>query len=338
MEAFGVRADITEIEADICFSYFHPLSSPDSSPPDPPRYEPLRASGEAILRFGFVEGDAVVQAERVVYDPQHWKEACHFHRNGSAAGELAIVLNEIELSLSTGSLGRPAVQMLMEQSRARIVVVKRGARGVVVYDNENDIVIPAFRSETVFKIGSGDVFSAVFAHLWAERRVPPAEAAEVASKAVARYVDSRNAQVSLDLENIGPAVPPDGPTGPIYLAGPFFNLAQRWLVEEARSALIALGAEVFSPLHEVGMLGDAAFIAGRDLEGLRASRAVLAMTDGEDAGTLFEVGYARDRGIPVVALAESPRPGSLTMLEGSGCRIARDFSSAAYHAVWAAMA
>jgi nucleoside 2-deoxyribosyltransferase len=337
MEAFGVSADITEIDADICFSYFHPLSTAELTPTKLPRFPAIRADGDAALRFGFVEGDAIVQAERAVYDPQHWQETFSFRDNGSVAGELAVALNEIELRISAGSSGWPAVRMPMERSGARIVVVKRGARGAAVYTDDTCALIPAFRSETVFKIGSGDVFSAVFAYLWAERRVPPAEAAEVASKAVARYVGSRNVQASLDFEAVGPSVPPNGPTGPIYLAGPFFNLAQRWLVEEARDALIALGAEVFSPLHDVGIAGDAAFIAGRDLEGLRAARAVLAIIDGEDAGTLFEVGYARDRGIPVVALAESVRRESLTMLEGSGCRIVRDFTSAVYHAIWAAM-
>jgi nucleoside 2-deoxyribosyltransferase len=64
---------------------------------------------------------------------------------------------------------------------------------------------------------------------------------------------------------------------------------------------------------------------------------MIAIVDGEDAGTLFEIGYARDRGIPVVVLSENPRPEAMTMLEGSGCRITHDLASAVYHAVWAAL-
>jgi nucleoside 2-deoxyribosyltransferase len=337
MEAFGVKASLVEIEPELCFSYFHPLSQPELHPPEFPQEPPLQVSGEAVLRFGFVEGDARIEAERAVFDPQNWAEALRFRENGSQAAALAVVLNETELALSTGSFGPQAVELVMQRNQADVVVVKRGARGALVYEAGVASVVPAYRSASVFKIGSGDVFSAVFAHHWTERGLDAAQAADAASQAVSRYVDSRNVQADPTGGAAGTPVPPDGPTGPIYLAAPFFNIGQRWVVEEARRALLGLGAEVFSPLHDVGVLGGARSIAQGDLEGLRRARAVLAITDSEDAGTLFEVGYARDRDIPVVVLAESPRVESLTMLEGSGCMVVRDFSSAVFNAVWAAM-
>ncbi|WP_236961022.1 nucleoside 2-deoxyribosyltransferase [Methylobacterium durans] len=123
----------------------------------------------------------------------------------------------------------------------------------------------------------------------------------------------------------------------IYLAGPFFDLAQRWLVEEALERLQALGAPVFSPLHEVGMGRPAQETATADLEGLDRCAAVLALLDGADPGTLFEVGYARAHGKPVVVLAERVEDLHLTMLAGSGCAVVRDLTSALYRTVWAAM-
>jgi hypothetical protein len=54
----------------IIFSYFHPLSRPVIQPRPIEPQEVIRVSGEAILRFGFLEGDAVVSGHRVVYDPQ----------------------------------------------------------------------------------------------------------------------------------------------------------------------------------------------------------------------------------------------------------------------------
>jgi nucleoside 2-deoxyribosyltransferase len=337
MDSFGIKAHITEIDVDISFNYFHPLSAAILKPTRPPRFDSLRVAGEAVLRFGFIEGDAIVQADRVVYDPQNWTETFGFWDNGSKAGQLAIVLNEAQLHLSSGSTGPRAVRILMDRCGTSIVVVKRGPRGAVVYSNDDVRFIPAFKTNSVFKIGSGDIFSAVFSYLWAEKRLSPSEAAEGASRAVARYVESRNVQSDLNAGEPAAPIPPNGPIGSIYLAGPFFNLAQRWLIEEARSALFSLGAEVFSPFHDVGTTGGPEFIASADLEGLRNSKAVFAIVDGEDAGTLFEIGYARDRGIPVIALAESLRAESLTMLQGSGCHIFRDFSSALYHAVWATM-
>jgi nucleoside 2-deoxyribosyltransferase len=121
----------------------------------------------------------------------------------------------------------------------------------------------------------------------------------------------------------------------IYLAGPFFNIAQKWLVEESRAALMGMGLKVFSPLHDVG-LGTAREVAPRDIAALKVSRVVLALVDGIDPGTIFEIGYARSLGKPVVVLAESTADEPLKMLVGTECDIVADFVSAVYRAAWTA--
>uniref|UniRef100_UPI002FBDA183 PfkB family carbohydrate kinase n=1 Tax=Azorhizobium caulinodans TaxID=7 RepID=UPI002FBDA183 len=324
MGAFGVETELQEIEADIAFHYLHPLSVPELSDCPPPSHPPLSARGDVVLRFGFVEGSARIEARRAVYDPQNANEVLRFHENGSTTDRLAIVLNDSELESSTGYNGEAGARALMSRCGAEVVVVKGGPFGALVVDAAGTSKVPAYASQSVFKIGSGDVFSAVFCHLWGERELTAADAADAASRSVARYVESRNVQVrSVDL--LADSGRPLSPTPqPIYLAGPFFTLAQRWLVEEARDCLHKLGARTFSPIHEVGSHGDAGVIADLDLRGLESCRAVLALIDGEDAGTLFEIGYARKLRIPVVALAESPRPESLTMLLGTGCQVTSD--------------
>ena len=266
MEAFGVEAVFTEIEPDICFGYFHPLSTTQLTPALPPRFDPLIVRGEFVLRFGFVEGEAVVHADRVVYDPQNSKETFRFWDNGSTAGELAIVLNETQLYVSSGSSDWSAVRNLMESNNARIVVVKRGPRGAAVYTSHSRTIVPAFKSDTVFKIGSGDIFSAVFSYLWAECRLQPDEAAEGASKAVSKYVSSRDVQASLNFDGIGPPVPPEGLTGPIYLAGlliptkpPVYNgmIAPRdsWMMPPSCNEMIPPGAPRLLALEVLSRYG-----------------------------------------------------------------------------------
>jgi nucleoside 2-deoxyribosyltransferase len=336
MAAFGVTSELTEIEADYAFHYFHPLS--DATLNDAPKeQEPsLVVRGSVVLRFGFVEGDAIVAADRAVYDPQHWSEVLRFRENGSVADTLAIVLNEAELSLSTGQKGIDALHRLAAETGASVVVVKRGPQGALIYEAGNISTVPAYWSESVFKIGSGDVFSAVFTHYWGERKETASTAAELASRAVARYVATKNVQINPEGASEVDVSPIQAGTGPIYIAGPFFNIGQRWVIEEARQAFLKLGVEVFSPIHDVGAFGSATQIAQADLDGLRQCRSVFAVVDGEDAGTLFEVGFARSIGIPVVALAECLKPESFTMLEGSGCSITDDFTTAIYQAIWAA--
>jgi nucleoside 2-deoxyribosyltransferase len=120
----------------------------------------------------------------------------------------------------------------------------------------------------------------------------------------------------------------------IYLAAPFFDVGQRWLVEVVRSALMDLGAEVFSPLHDVGYsVPDA---AAHDLAGLATCDSVLALLDGSDPGTVFECGWATDHGIPVTGFCQRGDPEALSMIRGSGANVRDDLSSAVYAAIWRA--
>ena len=78
-------------------------------------------------------------------------------------------------------------------------------------------------------------------------------------------------------------------------------------------ALFNQGLKVFSPLHDVGR-GNADDVAPADLKGLDRSSVVLAIIDGLDPGTIFEIGYARAKGIPVIAYVENEKEEDLKMI------------------------
>ncbi|WP_236960205.1 PfkB family carbohydrate kinase [Methylobacterium durans] len=190
LHAFGVTASVRPIDQRISFSYFHPLSPALLEPAEPTAQAPLAVSGDIVLRFGFVEGDAVVEARRAVHDPQTGQAAQAFRANGSRAETLAVVLNQGEAEVATGAAGDDVGAALLAAHRADVVVVKRGCEGARVFRAQGAPAdIPAYRSERVFKIGSGDVFSAAFAHHWGERGLEPAAAADLASRHVAHFVD-----------------------------------------------------------------------------------------------------------------------------------------------------
>ncbi len=332
----GVRLRTTSSRQTPSFHYFHPLSRPDMYWSGE-RETPLEVEGETILRFGLLEGDAQVNASTAIFDPQ--SSGVGYRANGSTAGRLATILNEQELrAISPAADLAEAAQLLLAGAKDDILVVKRGAYGAEVYAPSGWLGrAPAYRSARIFKIGSGDVFSAAFALYWAVEGRDPVAAADLASRAVAHYVASRALPLPspADLQH-GAPLPAATTPGRVYLASPFFALGERWVVEEARSALIGLGCDVFSPLHDVGF-GDPEVVAPRDLAALDACTAVLAILDGGDPGTLFEVGHARLRGIPVVGLAENVRQHDVTMPLGTGCEIVDDFATAVYRAAWAAM-
>lgn len=324
-------------KAFVSFDYLHPLATPAIYPPPAQLSQetPITVKRDVVLRYGMMEGDAVVEAKSAVYDPQSSFNPQRFSANGSKADRLAIVLNRAEARAMTG-IDDPvlAAKDLMSREGAEVIVLKRGSHGALVITADGEHPVPAYETAYVWKVGSGDVFSATFAALWACQGLAPERAADLASRATANYVETRSLPTpdvaTLEALALAPIKPG---SGTIYLAAPFFDLGQRWLVEESLSMLNGLGADVFSPVHAIGP-GPADYVAPKDIAGLEASDVVFAILNGLDPGTIFEVGYAVKMGIPVVALAQNIKEEDLKMVAGTGCEITEDFASALYRVVW----
>jgi len=334
----GVVVRSAHSDAPVAFRYVHGLSIPQITPlkamwPGKPLFN---AEASVMLRFGMLECHTTVQAGICVYDPQSAFDADPFSINGSSTAErLAIVANRGELC-SMGKARDPIdAAVAAVADGAEVVVVKSGSEGAVVVTASGQTVIPARLSSHVFPIGSGDVFAAAFTVGWAIDGMKPVDAAEFASYAVADYVETMSLPISPALRHTRPSrAPVIAKRGRVYLAGPFFSMGQRWLVEEARAGLQQLGMDVFSPFHDIGP-GPAEDVAPADLEALDGCDSVLALLDGLDSGTLFEVGYARAKGIPVYGFAQITPEEDLKMVQGSGCRVFDDFVTCLHHCAWA---
>ncbi len=328
----GVTVVATEPGPEISFRYVHSLSAPQIQPAPAilTRRPSLRVEAASVLRFGMLEGDAIVTADRCVYDPQSAFQPEAFAANGSTAKHLAIVGNrkEIVAMAGGGSDWEAAAKTLLKS--AEVVVVKLGVGGARVLYKGGQKHIPAYQTGQIFSVGSGDVFAAIFACEWASHGRGPVDAAMAASRAVAEYVDTMSLPIAKGLSELPEAIAVDGR---VYLAGPFFNIGQRWLVDEARRALKELGLKVFSPIHDGGG-GPGEKVGPADLEALKECDLVFALLDGMDSGTLFEVGWARAANKPVYALAQSASEEDLKMIIGSECRVFNDFVTALHHAAW----
>lgn len=345
-QIYGFERGAEAIGPSISFSYTNPLSSPSIAPPRHllKQDRMVVAAAPVVLRFGALEGTVVAKGDRVVFDPQDIDLPERFAANGSTAEELAIVCNLQEgQRLAEAESPAEVAHALLRREGARVAVVKMGAAGALVAEGEKLSLIPAFRTDSVFGIGSGDIFSAAFTYFWGKHRRPAHDAALRASQFVACYCNTMNLPLSEQavveaVERFVPnngTPPTEGQKPKVYLAGPFFTMSQIWLVEQARSALMDQGLEVFSPYHNVGF-GVAAEVAPKDITALEAADLVYAIVDGLDAGTMFEIGYAVKRKIPVVAFTENEPPGSLTMLLGTGVHVVKDFAASIYKLSWIA--
>jgi hypothetical protein len=345
--SYNFSFELTDIPETIRFQYLHNHSNAKLQPSEASHYNVDIGSidGEAILRFGLVEGTAVVDGARVVYDPQSIDEE-PFHRNGSHADELALVLNKHEASQYTGkdSVDEMLDALTTGANSADIAVIKCGAAGAVLQQNDQKHEIPVYNTESVWNIGSGDVFSSTFAAYWAESGYPAIEAAEKASLATAYYCSRRQLPIpeeprqidAFDPEQKPPTVGETGPT--VYLAAPFFSIGEFWLVNEVRRILFDEGAQVISPFHDIGRIEDydtPEEVAEKDLDAMGEADVVLALIDNCDSGTFFETGHARGIDKPVIAYGNDLKDDHYTMLEGTGCELYEDLATAVFKAMWA---
>lgn len=338
--AEGFRLSTTPLPRSAAFFYSHGLSVPriQLSEVQPE----LRVEADKVLRFGMVESTAVVDAQYAVFDPQNVRSTEAFGANGSKAKHLALVLNLYEASeLLDHAKLRPeemAARLAVEHG-AEVVILKMGPKGALVYHGGTTCPVPAYATTRVWKIGSGDQFAANFAYAWMQEGRSPIDAAERASRATAYFAQHRNFPTKAELDAFAPVplqisdVYLQGRVPTVYLAGPFFTLGQLWVIEQARNCLRDMGMNVFSPYHDVGP-GPAEMVVDRDIEGIDQSDVMLAIADGLDSGTIFEIGYARARALPVVLYAENESAENLKMMEGTDCFVRDDFVSAIYQTVW----
>ncbi len=329
----------------INFEYYHALSAPNIHTLN----NPIKIQKETIVTedivicYGMMEApNPKLNADYVVFDPQSESNPSMIFDNGSKINHLALILNaeEGKKFTSENNIENIAQAFFKKTNNLEVLILKDGPFGAHLFYNNMYYYIDAYQTNNVFKIGSGDVFVAIFGYLWAKDKLNPVEAAEKASIATAMYCENKIFQIdknslfknnnlkkiNIDKEKFNKA---------IYLAGPCFTMADRWLIEEAKFQLEKFNANVFSPLHDVGY-GKSDFIVKEDLKGIDKADILYAVLNDYDPGTIFEIGYAISKNIPVVIFIENKIQINMTMFEGSGCIIENDFTTSIYKVIWEA--
>lgn len=296
----------------------------------------LQETGTDVVAFGMVDADWTIAADRLVLDPQHGPLDALLSAITVVSGEVAVVLNQHEAFRLTGRAAKEAGPELLTRG-PRVVVIKQGALGGMVFHGSQANSYGAVPTETTQTIGSGDAFTAGFAHAWFDNPADPLAAAVFGAKIAAAHSIAGSPQVTADLlAALPPALAyPGDIEAKVYLAAPFFTTAERLFLETVVTALVDTGITVFSPLHEIGAGGDD--VAAKDLAGLASCHAVLALLDGGDPGTIFETGWATKANIPVVGFTAHPELHDWTMLRGTDAVMSDDLTSAIHSAAWAAI-
>lgn len=328
LKGLGLRVRGNTASQAIAFSYFHPLSTPHIAPSlhTIEQNAALSVEGDAVLRFGLLEGEAIVDGQRVVYDPQTKREPASFRANGSKAESLALVMNMAEVAALATIIGcAHDIATVLDAEGASVAVVKNGVHGASVHmRNGQAHHVPPFRTPRVFKIGSGDVFSAVFSHYWAELSMDAPTAALMASRAVASYCQSRILPPG-DGSDLKAVQSVKGSPAIIEIIGFPATIGQRWTIEEARFRLGELGVKAFA-----SSLGSG---PGHSEE--PTARLVLLDCMEKDFSPKYMLDGV-DR-LPTVILGRPDRLDEMKLGDHPQIQHTCDFASALYCAAWAAI-
>lgn len=91
-----------------------------------------------------------------------------------------------------------AKSFFKKSKNLEVLILKDGPFGAHLFHNDEYYHVDAYETKNVFKIGSGDVFVAVFGYLWTQDKLTPIEAAQKASIATAMYCDNKILQINKD--------------------------------------------------------------------------------------------------------------------------------------------
>lgn len=327
------------------FRYFTPVSTPTIDGVGVTLNRLVEADDDDTLIFGMIETapSRQIRARRAVIDPQSPQGSSDPAARGIVADSTILSGNAREINSAAGAVGDlvSAAESVRDRDGHEAVIVRCGARGSLVADASGSVWLNASPTPFVWSLGTGDVYSAVLAQTWFSGATPR-EAATAASNSTAWWSSTKNPTIPAALLRgesiydhfgvISPGLFTAAAQPRIYLAGPFFSLSERWLIETAMRVLEGLGSRPWSPYHQVGSGGNE--VAQKDIEGLKECDVVLALLDGLDAGTIYEVGWAHAAGIPVIGYSTQVNAEANKMLVGMGGELHSDFTSALYRAVW----
>lgn len=324
----------------LTFKYYFSLDNPSiyPNPSTLTNKQTINVSDGNVVCFGMLDGDFKIDSEKVVYDPQTSLNPIKFSQRNKAKELIYIVnLNEAK-SISNSSDISNIVRFFFEEEKVKALVIKNGPYGAKIYLNKTEFYnIPAYKTDNIHKIGSGDVFTTAFAYYWFEdKSLNLQECAMLASKSTSIYCNTgtyRTCNLNSEPFEFEEFQSKDLYNKQVYIAAPIFSLSDVILVDKIRNSLLEFGVKVFSPYHDVGY-GDDQQITEMDIKGLDDSDIIFSVLDGLDSGTLIELGYAMSKNKKIIGYHRTINIDSLLMLKLAQIKYYNELTTALYQTIW----
>ncbi|CAM3689955.1 PfkB family carbohydrate kinase [Sphingobacterium prati] len=321
----------------ITFKYSFALDNPMIFPslPNIVKSEHIMISDDNIICFGLLEGEVNIKGIKVIYDPQTAVKPKKFSAFGEAE-KLIYIVNKSEAESISGSKDIKDIKtFFFKEEKAYALIIKNGPHGAKLYYDQYEFDIPSYITSNVHKIGSGDIFTGSFGYYWLEKDLPLEKCALYASLSTAYFCDIQAYIDTSSIENkqYKEHVFSDLSEKQVYLAAPFFSLAELILIDKIRTAFLDFGVKVFSPFHDIGF-GDDESIARKDIEGLMKSDIIFCVFDNLDSGTLIESGFALAHDKKIIGYQRTCEKNHLLMLKPADIKLYDNLTSAIYNTIW----
>ncbi|MBO8172979.1 MAG: nucleoside 2-deoxyribosyltransferase [Bacillaceae bacterium] len=251
----------------------------------------------------------------VFLDPKPNSKSIHDARKILEYVSVLLVNEEEVLLLTQANTLENAIEKLIHMG-PKYIIVKRGYKGCILVNEGKTIHIPAYKSNVKCTLGSGDVFGGALAATFLRTR-DIEYSTRLASCVAANFIENftieniiNRVAVEEDMDRREIVVSGNSDKS-VYLAGPFFSKQEEDWVKLITNRIENCGFKVLSPLRENGIIkkdtpmDERKNIFDKDLDLIRQSDVVVALLDHNDPGTCFEVGFAYERGIPIIALKTS---------------------------------
>lgn len=333
----GFTFECKESDEIITFKYSFSLDLPTIFPHllNIKKTELLSINSENIVAFGMLEADFILSGNKVVYDPQTPIKPKKFSEFGKAE-ELIYIVNKNEAeSIASSEDIEEIKNYFFNSEQATAFIIKNGPFGAILYLKDKEVKIPSYITNNVNKIGSGDIFTASFGFYWMTKNLSLEDSAIYASRSTAIYCDKKvyvDTSI-LDVFNYPEFNNQTFSEKQVYLASPFFSIAELILIDKIRFAFLSFGIKVFSPFHDIG-LGEDTIIAKKDLEGIENSDIIFCVLDNFDTGTLIESGYSLAKGKKIIGYHRTCDDNQLLMLKPANIHFYQHLTTAIYQTIW----
>jgi Sugar kinases, ribokinase family len=228
-----------------------------------------------------------------------------------------LLVNEEEALLLSESTDINESIKSLRNMGPKYTIIKRGHKGCILVDRDKITEIPAYKSNVVCTLGSGDAFGGALAATLIETG-DIEHSVQIGNCVAANFIESLTVETVVDKVAVEKDIhirekflAVENLPKKIYLAGPFFSNQEVQWVELVSDRLENAKFTVLSPSRENGIINRETRIDQRknifqsDIDLLNSSDLVVALLDHDDPGTCFEIGYAFGKGIPVLGLKTS---------------------------------